>query len=45
MEELYVSAAIATLLSFIKNPGRRKKLKSALIKVRDVLISYDLENM
>lgn len=44
MEELIIDMAIATLLRTVKNPGKVRRIKAALIKVRDVLIGLDLES-
>lgn len=44
-EDIVISQALSTLLLVIKNPGKVKKLKAALIKVRDALIALNLDQL
>lgn len=37
MEDLIISFAISTLLSAIKNPANKAKLKRAMLKVRNAI--------
>lgn len=43
MEELLFSMALSVLLATVKNPEKVKKLKGALRKLRDVLITLPLD--
>jgi len=37
MEDLIINMAIATILSTIKNPGKKATLKKAFLKVRNAI--------